>query len=257
MHPDDLQRCVAYYLDHFHRREPFEMEYRLRRNDGAVLQCHLHALATSLAAANPGALVQSAHVASNDVAGTASHRRVQIDATENYVLAGRPCTQFSTTRWQQLGTDVVATSFTACGALASNQTDALATTVLRRLDGTRPANQPPVDPGPTQASGTTIPLSDTDDPYAADITEYVRAHGHFRIWENDFLGAATTGDGVQLVLRSDDPAAAVDLCNIAAIAVYRDPAHANWQIDVVSFAETFFPTVASRTEMAATCQPNR
>ena len=35
VHPDDLQRCVAHYLDHFGRREAFEMEYRLRRHDGA------------------------------------------------------------------------------------------------------------------------------------------------------------------------------------------------------------------------------
>jgi PAS domain S-box-containing protein len=34
VHPDDCQRAVACYLDHFHRREPFEMEYRLRRHDG-------------------------------------------------------------------------------------------------------------------------------------------------------------------------------------------------------------------------------
>jgi PAS domain S-box-containing protein len=34
VHPDDLDRCVAHYLDHFGRREPFEMEYRLRRHDG-------------------------------------------------------------------------------------------------------------------------------------------------------------------------------------------------------------------------------
>jgi PAS domain S-box-containing protein len=35
VHPEDLERCVAHYLDHFHRREAFEMEYRLRRHDGA------------------------------------------------------------------------------------------------------------------------------------------------------------------------------------------------------------------------------
>jgi PAS domain S-box-containing protein len=35
VHPDDLERCVSRYLDHFERREPFEMEYRLRRHDGA------------------------------------------------------------------------------------------------------------------------------------------------------------------------------------------------------------------------------
>jgi PAS domain S-box-containing protein len=34
VHRGDFQRCVAHYLDHFHRREPFEMEYRLRRKDG-------------------------------------------------------------------------------------------------------------------------------------------------------------------------------------------------------------------------------
>jgi two-component system CheB/CheR fusion protein len=34
VHPEDFERCVAHYLDHFHRREPFEMEYRLRRHDG-------------------------------------------------------------------------------------------------------------------------------------------------------------------------------------------------------------------------------
>lgn len=34
VHADDLDRCVAYYLEHFHRREAFEMEYRLKRHDG-------------------------------------------------------------------------------------------------------------------------------------------------------------------------------------------------------------------------------
>jgi len=34
VHPDDLNRCVAQYLDHFHRQRQFEMEYRLRRHDG-------------------------------------------------------------------------------------------------------------------------------------------------------------------------------------------------------------------------------
>ncbi len=35
VHPDDFDRCVKYYLDHFARRAPFEMEYRLKRHDGA------------------------------------------------------------------------------------------------------------------------------------------------------------------------------------------------------------------------------
>jgi PAS domain S-box-containing protein len=34
VHPDDLDRCVSHYLDHFQRRASFEMEYRLRRHDG-------------------------------------------------------------------------------------------------------------------------------------------------------------------------------------------------------------------------------
>jgi PAS domain S-box-containing protein len=34
VHPGDFKPCVDYYLDHFHRREAFEMEYRLRRHDG-------------------------------------------------------------------------------------------------------------------------------------------------------------------------------------------------------------------------------
>ena len=35
VHPDDFKGCVEYYLENFKARKIFEMEYRLKRSDGA------------------------------------------------------------------------------------------------------------------------------------------------------------------------------------------------------------------------------
>ena len=35
VHPDDLNRCIATYVESFDRRVPFQMQYRLRHHDGA------------------------------------------------------------------------------------------------------------------------------------------------------------------------------------------------------------------------------
>jgi PAS domain S-box-containing protein len=34
VHEADIKGCIDHYLDHFQQRQPFEMEYRLRRRDG-------------------------------------------------------------------------------------------------------------------------------------------------------------------------------------------------------------------------------
>lgn len=34
VHPDDFERCLKIFLDNFHKRSIFEMEYRLMRHDG-------------------------------------------------------------------------------------------------------------------------------------------------------------------------------------------------------------------------------
>lgn len=40
VHPDDLQRCVSFYLRHFEQRLPFQMEYRLMHHSGQYRWIH-------------------------------------------------------------------------------------------------------------------------------------------------------------------------------------------------------------------------
>jgi PAS domain S-box-containing protein len=36
VHPDDLDRCLRIYVEHFDTRRRFRMQYRLRRHDGDI-----------------------------------------------------------------------------------------------------------------------------------------------------------------------------------------------------------------------------
>lgn len=40
VHPDDFDRCLEIYINHFDRHEAFKMEYRLRRHDGEYRWIH-------------------------------------------------------------------------------------------------------------------------------------------------------------------------------------------------------------------------
>jgi hypothetical protein len=217
-----------------------------RRIADDTTACFLSKLSDDLLRSIPGAAIQPATVASRSASARGRHR-VELQITQNYVDVGRPCTESSLVRWQQVGPDVVTTTFSACGAgFARAQADALARTLERRLDGSAPISAGPQQVDPGRTTPTVLPPTAAEEALGSDITEYVRSH-HGLIPVDNFLGASVSNGDVRLVLASDDAANATSICNIAAAAVYRDAGHHDWTISVLSFApDTKFPLLVHK-----------
>jgi hypothetical protein len=116
--------------------------------------CYLKALEADLTTESGGAQVQPAKVSSKQAGTNDDGAWIEYRTYETYLPGGSPCVHTITHRWQQVGAELVETSFESCGAdFGIERIASLNSTLLHRVDGSRDPDlapeglvPPPADP---------------------------------------------------------------------------------------------------------------
>ena len=236
------------------------------RGSSAYLSCFLRSQQTDLQAEAPGGVVQPAIISAQTIEHGPERHSIALSTREDYTIGGRPCTYYDDERFQQVGDDVVMTSFQACGAkFPPVEERRLADTIITRLTGV------PEPSGATQGSTTTTtvpanqspgPRPDVQAPIAivGELRAYLPAHAAGHAWASSYQSVIDDVGLIMVLVNSSDPAAAMDLCNVTAQEMYRDPTASTIAINVDEFdpkATAAPPILASRSGASGTCHPGR
>jgi PAS domain S-box-containing protein len=105
LHPQDLERSVETYVNAFDRREPFSMEYRLRRHDGEYRWVLVHGAPRvapdgSFAGYIGTAVDVTRHKLAEEALSSLNHRLLQALEDERRSIARAATTRQRMTLWR-------------------------------------------------------------------------------------------------------------------------------------------------------------